>query len=149
MTSHRWIRFDDLTARELYELLKLRQDVFIIEQACIYPELDDIDQDSTHLLVRDDKGALVACLRVVAPGARYEEPSIGRLVVRKDARGRGLARELMTVAIAKCRELYPSRPIRIQAQRYLEKFYASLGFAPIGQPYDEAGIMHIDMVLAH
>ena len=142
-----WKSWADLTRDELYEALKLRQDIFVIEQACIYPELDDVDQHSTHLLVRDGQGALVACLRVVPPGARYEEPSIGRLVVRKDERGRGLARELMTAAIAKCHALYPSRPIRIQAQRYLEEFYASLGFEPIGQPYDEAGIMHVDMVL--
>jgi ElaA protein len=142
-----WKSWADITRDELYEMLKLRQDIFIIEQACIYPELDDVDQGSTHLLVRDGQGGLVACLRVVAPGARYEEPSIGRLVVRQDERGRGLARELMTEAIAKCHELYPSRSIRIQAQKYLEKFYASLGFKPIGQPYDEAGIMHVDMVL--
>ncbi len=143
----RWVEFDEMSAGELYEALRLRQDVFIIEQECIYPELDGVDQASLHLLVRGDDRALVGTLRVVPPGARYEEPSIGRIVVRADARGAGLARRMMAEAVAKCRALYPGRTIKIQAQQYLEGFYGSMGFRTITEPYDEAGIMHVDMVL--
>lgn len=142
-----WRWFGELPAAELYELLKLRQDVFVIEQRCLYPELDGKDQPSIHLLVRDGDGRLAGCARIVPPGARYPEPSIGRLVVRPDARGKGLAREIMLEAIARCRELHPGRAVRIQAQKYLEKFYASLGFVTVTEPYDEEGIIHVDMLL--
>jgi len=149
MMVWRWVEFSELTAGELYELLKLRQDVFIIEQACVYPELDGLDVGSLHLLGRDERDAIVAYLRIVPPGARYDEPSIGRLVTRANARGEGLGRVMMEKAIDKCRELYPGCTIRIQAQEYLVPFYTSLGFSPISAPYDEAEIMHVDMVLQH
>jgi ElaA protein len=142
-----WKPWSEVTRDELYEALKLRADVFVIEQRCIYPDLDNIDQKSLHLFVRDDAGALVAYLRVVPPGARYTEPSIGRLVAARSARGKGLGRALMLEAIKKCREIHRGRPIRIQAQQYLESFYSSLGFTPISDPYDEEGIMHVDMLL--
>lgn len=147
MAKRVWKAFDELTARELYELLKLRQDVFVLEQECLYPELDDVDLPSVHLLVRDGRGRLAGCARIVPPGAKYREPSIGRLAVRKDARGTGLGREIMAAAVDKCRKLHPGRTIRIQAQQYLESFYATFGFVPATAPYDEAGIMHVEMLL--
>ena len=148
MVTWTWRSFRELTTDELYELLRLRQDVFILEQTCIYPELDGADQKSHHLLARDKKGSLAAYLRLVAPGGKYKEPSIGRLVVRPEVRRKGVARALMLEAIRKCRQLYPKQAIRIQAQAYLESFYKSLGFKAAGEPYDEAGIMHVEMLLA-
>ena len=147
MIAWKWLSFADLDVDQLYELLRLRQDVFILEQACVYPELDGLDRESLHLLGRDEKDAIVGYLRIVPPGARYDEPSIGRLVTRADARGEGLGRTMMEMGIDKCRELYPGRGIRIQAQEYLVPFYTSLGFTAICAPYDEAGIMHVDIVL--
>ena len=144
----RWIDWAHITPDELYDALKLRQDVFISEQNCIYPDMDDKDQHSLHLLARNDTGTLTACLRIVPPGVRYVEPSIGRLVVRPSARRRGLAREMMLEAIKKCAELYPRRTVRIQAQQYLEAFYKSLGFVTVTPPYDEDGIMHVEMTRA-
>jgi ElaA protein len=132
--------FDQLTARELYAILALRARVFIVEQRCNYVDPDGIDPVSRHLWADDD--GMVAYLRIVPAGARYPEVSIGRVIVAPDARGKGLGRELMQRGIAAAGAV----PIRVQAQAYLEKLYAGLGFRRVTDVYDFDGIPHVEMV---
>lgn len=144
----KFLPYAELSTDELYDLLALRQMVFVVEQRCAYCDADGRDRRAHHLLGRGGEGALLAYLRVLEPGARYAEPSIGRVVVHPAVRGSGLGRSLMREGIARCRCLYPGAPIRISAQSYLQKFYGELGFVadPTSEPYDEDGIPHIEMV---
>jgi ElaA protein len=141
-----WLRFDELTIDQLYRILALRERVFVVEQECLYHDIDGRDAHSHHLLGIDAAGSLVAYLRLVAPGYRFPEPSIGRVVTDRAARRQGWGHALMNEGIRRAEEIYPGQPIRISAQRYLEGFYASHGFGPAGTPYDEDGIEHIEMV---
>ena len=149
MTEWQFSRFDQLSARDLYEVLRQRQDVFILEQACLYPDIDGFDQDASHLLgwvTIDGQRQLGAYLRIIAPGVKYQEMSLGRVITARAARGTGIGRELLAQAIGHAEQLYPGHRTRIGAQQYLEKFYASFGFVTDSAPYDEDGIMHIEMV---
>ena len=149
MTEWQWSGFAGLTAAELYQVLQTRQDVFILEQTCLYPDMDGLDQDAHHLLgwrVIDGKRQLAAYMRVLAPGAKYVEMSLGRVVTAPAARGTGIGRELLAEGIAHAERQHPGHRIRIGAQQHLEKFYASYGFVTVSEPYDEDGIMHIDML---
>jgi len=139
--------FDDLTTRELYTVMRLRQDVFVLEQNCVYRDLDGLDLDAVHILCWED-GVLLAYLRCLQPGASYPQSSIGRIVVSPLARGRDLGRDLVERGIAYNREAWPDSDIRIGAQAYLKKFYTELGFITDGAPYMEDGIEHIHMNLA-
>lgn len=139
-----WLRFPELTPDDLYDALALRARVFVVEQGP-YVDPDGLDRHAWHLLGRDDAGTLQACLRVVDPGLKYAEPSIGRVVVSAERRGQGLGRELMQQGIARCTEAWPGRGIRISAQAHLDRFYGSLGFEAVGQPYDEDDIPHLEM----
>jgi ElaA protein len=141
-----WLRFDELTRDQLYQILGLRERVFIVEQKCVYPDIDGRDVRAHHLLGLDGAGALVAYLRLVAPGHRYAEPSVGRVVTDPAVRGRGFGHALMREAIRRAEEAYPGMPIRMSAQRYLERFYTAHGFVAVGDPYDEDGIEHREMV---
>lgn len=141
-----WYTFDELGVNTLYDYLRLRQQVFIIEQHCIYPDLDDHDQLAQHLLGFTASGNLVACLRLIAPGNKYPEPSLGRIVVAQSMRQQKLGHYLVNEGLKYARELYPGQPIRIQAQAYLQKFYAQHGFEAKGDVYNEDGIDHIDMM---
>jgi ElaA protein len=140
--------FNELTTDALYELLKLRVDVFVVEQACAYPELDDKDRhpQTRHLLLRDDNGALLAYSRILAPGVSYPEASIGRVVVAPGGRGKGLAHSLMSRAIALTLQHWPAAGIQIGAQQYLQTFYHQLGFVSHCEVYLEDGIPHLDML---
>ena len=141
--------FDKLSTLALYELLKIRQEVFIIEQTCIYPDIDDVDQQCHHLLgwsTQADKAQLMAYARLVPPGKRYPEPSIGRVLTIESARGSGAGKELMKQSIAQIKQLYPSQGIRISAQLYLKTFYEGFGFSPVSEPYLEDDIPHIEML---
>ena len=140
-----WLPFDGLSGRQLHDVFQLRAKVFVVEQRCAYLDLDGADLQCWHGL-GSEGGVLVATARLVPPGLKYTEPAIGRVVTAPEVRGRGLGRELMLEAIAQTRRLYPGQPIRVQAQRYLERFYESLGFAATSQPYDEDGIPHVDML---
>ena len=140
-----WLPFDRLTGREVHDLLQLRSRVFVVEQTCVFLEADGLDPKCWHGLGRDD-GALVATARIVPPGVKHEEPAIGRVVTAPEVRRSGAGRALMLSSIAQVKRLFPGQPIRLGAQRYLEKFYGSLGFVPVGEPYDEDGIPHIEMV---
>ena len=149
MIEWQWSRFADLTAAQLYDMLALRQQVFVLEQTCLYPDIDGYDLDAHHLLGWRDIGGrrvLVAYLRCLAPGAKYDEMSLGRILTTNDVRGSGVGRELVAHGIQYAETLHPGHRIRIGAQQRLEKFYQDFGFETISDAYDEDGIMHIDML---
>lgn len=143
--------FDALTPAELYGILALRQRVFVVEQACAFLDADGRDPVSLHLFAVEppqDAGArdeVVACLRIVPPGAKFELPSLGRIVTAPEVRGTGLGRTIVAKAIEVVEERWGKVPIAISAQRHLALFYGEFGFTQIGEPYDEDGIPHIDM----
>ena len=130
---------------QLHDALALRCKVFILEQGP-YQDPDGADKQSWHLLGYDGAGALQACLRVVDPGVNYPEPSIGRVVTAKEARGGGTGRLLMQEGLARCRQLWPGRSVRISAQAHLQRFYGSLGFVAVSDEYLEDDIPHIEML---
>jgi len=140
-----WLRFPDLGVDNLYDALALRCRVFVLEQGA-YLDPDGIDRVSWHLLGRDDTGELQAYLRVVDPGVKYAEPSIGRVITSAECRGSGLGRTLMAEGIERCEAAWPGRGIRISAQAHLARFYGSLGFELIGEPYLEDNIPHVEML---
>lgn len=139
-------RFDQLTQMELYEILKLRNDIFIVEQNCPYPDIDGNDPQAYHLFASDSENHVCGCLRILKPGQTFEEPAIGRLVVRADQRHGGLARRMMNHALSFMeRELSENR-VKIEAQEYLLSFYSSLGFRPCSKMFLEDGIPHVIML---
>jgi ElaA protein len=149
MTEWQWRSFAQLSNQELYQLLAQRQQVFVLEQQCLYDDFDGLDLEAHHLLgwrVIDGRRELAAYLRCLAPGAKYTEMSLGRVLTAQAARGAGIGRELVAQGIAHAERQHPGHRIRIGAQRHLEPFYASFGFLTISAPYDEDGIMHIDML---
>lgn len=143
----RWCRFDDLGVRELYDVLALRSRVFVLEQGP-FLDPDGADLQAWHLQGRDATGELQAYLRAVEPGARYVEPSIGRVLTAPAVRGTGLGRALMREGLARCAGQWPGRPIRISAQSRLQRFYEELGFVAEGDVYLEDDIAHLQMVRA-
>ena len=145
MIAWRFAPFDELTPHELHDVLRLRAAVFVVEQKCPFQDVDGADPHCWHLL-GTRAGELVAYSRLVPPGVKYAEPSIGRVVSSPAARRTGCGRELMRESIARADKLWPGKPIRIGAQRYLERFYGDYGFVKASEPYDEDGIMHIEMV---
>lgn len=140
-----WKPFDALTTRELYALLKLRSEVFVVEQNCVFLDLDDHDEASEHLLMHDAQGQLVGYSRLLPPGEKYAEPSIGRVVVSPGVRATGAGRRLMAESVRGARERYPALPNLIWAQHHLERFYSSFGFVTETEPELEDGIPHIKM----
>ncbi len=139
--------FEELAASELYEILHLRQEIFIVEQQCVYNDLDKKDQFSRHLTAHDfTTRELVAYARLIPPGITFDQASIGRVVVRTDYRGNGMGGVLMQKAMKELWDWYGLQPICIGAQSHLQTFYKGLGFKPIGGEYDDAGIPHIDMI---
>ena len=137
--------YDELTLTELYELLRLRVEVFIVEQNCPFQDLDRQDDKAYHLLGYAETGELAAYARLFDAGISYEEVAIGRVIVSPAHRRHGLGQELMRQAIAYCEVLYGAQPIRIGAQQYLERFYQGFGFVQCGEGYLEDGIPHIPM----
>jgi len=147
--SWQWSRFEDLKPEHLYEIVRLREGVFIVEQKCAYLDADGRDQSAWHLLGwLDESGerTLVAYARVFPPGIRYPEGSVGRVVTAPQVRRSGFGRILMAEALRRLETRPPGQPIRIAAQRYLEHFYSSFGFRPASAPYEEDGIIHVDML---
>ena len=139
--------FAELTVRELYDLLRLRAAVFVVEQTCAFQDMDNLDIQARHLLGRID-GIVLAYARLFGPGECYAEASIGRVVTAAACRRTGVGKELMGEAIAALERHWGSGPIRIGAQAYLERFYASFGFVRDGDNYVEDGIPHLYMVRA-
>ena len=138
-------KFGDLSPYELYAILRLRNEVFVVEQACIFQDADDKDQECFHLMGFSNE-TLVAYTRLVPPGVIYEEASIGRVVSSPSVRGTGAGRELMKQSLDHCHRLFGKGPVRIGAQLYLKKFYESFGFQQTSEVYMEDGIAHIYMV---
>ena len=144
-----WAHFRELRTQDLYEVVRLREGVFIIEQNCPYPDADGRDPNAWHLLgwLQDgSKRNLVAYARIFEAGVRYAEPSIGRIVTSPSVRGTGFGKALMVEALARMESLAPGQRIKIAAQQRLEDFYIGFGFASISEPYEEDGIMHVDML---
>ena len=140
-----FVKFDDLSALELYKIMQLRNEVFVVEQNCVYQDADDKDQKGFHFMGWDGE-TLIAYTRILPPGLSYTEPSIGRVVTAPSARKNGIGRELMIRSIAAVKKLYGELPIKIGAQVYLQKFYTSLGFLQTSAIYMEDNIEHIEMV---
>jgi len=138
-------KFDELTPHEVYAALQLRNEVFVVEQNCVFQDADDKDQDSFHLLGLYEK-KLVAYTRLVPPGVIYDVASIGRVVTSPSVRRTGAGKELMKLSIEKCYALFGIKPIKIGAQLYLKKFYEGFDFHQVGEPYLEDGIPHIYML---
>ena len=144
----RWCHFDALDVHELHNIYMARQQVFALEQQCIYLDADGIDEVSFHLAAwAQGHQVPLGYARVVQPGVKYAEPSIGRVITTAAARGTGLGRELVRRAIVHTREVFPGQGIRISAQTRLEVFYAEAGFVVVGAPYMEDGIPHTEMLL--
>lgn len=139
--------FDQFDVRQLYAVLSARVAVFVVEQDCPYQDLDGLDDIALHLVGWAGDGSVAAYARILPPGTRFEQPSIGRVLTGLPSRRSGLGRELMRRAIEVIAEHYPGQPIRISAQCYLERFYRELGFSVDSAPYPEDGIPHVEMQL--
>lgn len=141
--------FDQLSAADVYAMLALRQEVFVVEQECVFPDIDWCDQGACHLLAWQVLGGtriLVGYLRILAPGAKFVECAIGRVVSAPAVRGTGVGRQLMEKGLQQAALLYPGQPMRIGAQLHLVDFYAGFGFGTASAPYDEDHIMHVEML---
>lgn len=145
MIDWQWYAPGDLSTRQLYAVFAAREAVFVVEQHCAYQELDGLDPEARHL-VGWSGGEVAAYLRVLEPGVRFAEPSIGRVLTSQAFRGSGLGRELVARALAYVDERHPAHGIRISAQAHLERFYHSFGFEIASAPYPEDGIPHIEML---
>jgi ElaA protein len=147
MAKLKWqcLTFHSLTPSQLYTVLQLRSQVFVVEQACIYQDLDDLDQDSMHLIGFLDE-QLVCYARLVPPGVKYEEPAIGRITSHPSVRRSGYGRAVVGRAIEICQDIWPAEGIRISAQQRLENFYKEFGFKSVSAPYLEDGLPHIEMI---
>lgn len=139
--------FAELTPHELYQVLRLRSEVFVVEQNCVFLDMDNKDAVCQHFMAWNEAGNLLAYTRIVPPGVSYDEPSIGRVVTSPSARGLKIGRELMQRSIELTHQLHGNVPIKIGAQMYLQKFYESLGFVQSSEMYLEDDIPHIEMIL--
>jgi ElaA protein len=162
------VPFAELTPRELHDILQARAAVFVVEQECAFQDVDGADLHSWHLIGKassfprrressqesglgprrhgDDEPSLVAYARLIPAGIKFAEVSIGRVVTLPPVRGTGMGRELMRVALEQAQRLWPGKPVRIGAQARLAKFYEDFGFVTASAPYDEDGIVHIEML---
>ncbi len=141
-----WRSFPELTADELYDIFVLRQTVFVVEQNCAYLDADGADRRARHLYKRDASGRMIAYLRLLEPGVKYAEPSIGRVITHPGVRRTGVGRELMAEGLRGAARYYPGAAVRIGAQRWAESFYRSLGFECTGREYMEDDIPHVEMI---
>ena len=141
-----WIikKYEHLSLHELYAILQLRNEVFAVEQNCVYQDMDNKDQPSYHLMGWENE-KLLAYTRIIPPGVAYAEPSIGRVVTAPAIRRTGAGKELMERSLAEIQRLYGKTPIRLGAQCYLQKFYTSFGFTRCSEIYLEDGIEHVEM----
>ncbi len=141
--------FDDLTPLQVHDLYRLRAEVFVVEQNCVFQDIDGVDPRCWHLLGYSPpalgEGSLAAYCRLLPAGVKFAEPSIGRIMTAPSVRRTGMGRVLMAEAMKRARELWPGEPLRIGAQAHLERFYNEFGFTKSSEPYDEDGILHIEM----
>ena len=138
-------KYSELSIEELYQILRLRSEVFVVEQDCIYQDLDNKDQISVHIFIKE-KHEIVAYTRIFKSGDYYKNPSIGRVVVSKKKRGKELGKKIMISSIDYIKENLKGDKIELSAQKYLDKFYKDLGFYKIGEDYLEDGIPHQRMI---
>jgi ElaA protein len=138
-------KFSELTTKELYEILKVRAEVFVVEQNCVYQDLDSKDEVSYHLFL-EDNSRIIAYLRILPKGISYPEISIGRVLTKAAYRKNGLSKEIVQKAIDFIIDILEEKEIKISAQAYLQKFYTSFGFEPTSGIYLEDGIEHIEML---
>ncbi|MGB1032971.1 MAG: GNAT family N-acetyltransferase [Flavobacteriales bacterium] len=148
MIERKWVlkSWSDLNKDELYRLLALRVEVFVIEQDCPYQDLDGKDQVSYHFWCQDEQRKILAYVRIVPPGISYTYPAIGRVVTHEAHRKEGLGIQLMQRSMEETRKLFPNQKIKISAQQYLIKFYQKFGFETTGEGYLEDDIPHIAMI---
>lgn len=148
----KWYKFAEFTGDELYDILRLRQLVFVVEQKCAYLDCDGKDKEGHHLVAWITENGVakpVSYLRVLPPDTDEELPSIGRVVNHPESRGQGLGKEAMRRGLVYLKKAYPNRPVRISAQQYLINFYQNIGFKSASEPYDEDGIPHREMIYSH
>ncbi|SHK53367.1 GNAT family N-acetyltransferase [Tepidibacter formicigenes] len=138
-------KFEELNVEEIYEILKARNEVFVVEQECAYQDCDDKDKNAYHLFMKEND-TISAYLRVLEKGISYDEISIGRVLVNKNYRKKGLARQMMLNAIDFIENKLNEKSIRISAQEYLINFYKSLGFEQVSDTYLEDDIPHVEML---
>ncbi|MEO6202294.1 MAG: GNAT family N-acetyltransferase [Nitrospirales bacterium] len=140
--------FQQLTVDQLFEILQLRVDVFVVEQQCPYRELDEYDRhrETRHLSGCNEGGELIAYARILSPGLRYPEVNLGRFVVKAEFRKLGIGHKLLQTALQEISGCWSKTPIRISAQEYLQAFYAQYGFIRVSEMYLEDGIPHVEMV---
>ena len=138
--------FNELNNKELYQILRLRSEVFVVEQDCVYQDLDNKDQISVHVF-QNEKDEIVAYTRIFKSGDYYKNPSIGRVVVSKRMRGKELGKQIMIYSIDYIKKNLKGDKIELSAQKYLDKFYKDLGFYKIGEDYLEDGIPHQRMLI--
>ncbi|AOJ11818.1 GNAT family N-acetyltransferase [Burkholderia mayonis] len=141
----RWKPFDALTPREIYTILAARSDVFVVEQNCVYRDIDHADSDAWHLGAYDAQGRLACYLRVLLPDAAEPDIRIGRVLTTQPFRGMGLGNAMLAAALERIRAQWPGTPICLHAQAHLQKFYGAFGFAPCSDVHDEDGIPHVWM----
>ena len=140
-------KFDELTTNELYEILKLRAEVFVVEQDCPYQDLDDKDKWAYHLFLEDDDGStVIAVLRILPENIAYEDMAIGRVIVKKSHRGQGLSKVMMQKAISFIIDDLGKKRIKLSGQAYLREFYEDLGFERVSDIYLEDGIDHYEFL---
>jgi ElaA protein len=139
-------KLTELDVLDAVQVFELRQRVFVLEQQCLYQDIDATDLEAWHLRGRTEDNLLVAYLRIIPPLSKYPGPAIGRVVTHPDVRGQGLGRMLMLEGLRRTDELFAAESVFLSAQTYLINFYASLGFVTDGEPFDEDGIEHIEMV---
>ncbi len=139
-----WAKLEALGATDVHAMYQLRQNVFILEQTCLYPDIDELDEKAWHLLGWQG-GKLTAYARLLAPGVKYKEPAMGRVLISMQARGQQLGRKLVDEALTYSETTFSTTAMRISAQLHLAAFYESFGFEREGEAYDEDGIPHIEM----
>jgi len=139
-------RFDELSGQQIYAILKARCDVFIMEQHCVYPDVDGLDLTTLHVMAWTDDNQLAAYLRIHAPNTNYKEPSLGRVLSTPAFRGTGLGRQLIAEGLKQLEAHHPQQAVRISAQAYLIEFYRSFGFVIVSEEYLEDDIPHIEML---
>jgi ElaA protein len=139
--------FQELRVEQLFEVLQLRVNVFVVEQQCAYPELDDYDRhpETRHLSGRNDVGELITYARLLPSGLRYAEVNLGRFVVKAEWRKKGIGHQLLKATLKEVSRCWPETPIRISAQDYLQAFYEQYGFVRVSDVYPEDGIPHVEM----
>ena len=142
------LAFSELTAAQLYAILQVRSEVFVVEQNCVYLDMDGADPQCLHLIAWTDDMQIAAYLRLVPPGLKFTEASIGRVITSQIARGQGIGKQLIAKGLAQIQTSYPGQAVRIGAQQYLEKFYQSFGFITCSEMYLEDDIAHVEMLLA-